>query len=150
MTASRNRGGHSEAPLQFNEYEIRSADGKQGIVRVGELKIDVHWPGHERQTYSFSDLVERARREALPAWAKQVPVLVARIEVVFQREREQGKDPYFKIGINGDEAFYENLRHGTRIVRKLSDLKADLGRGRMLPEIYNVPAIRAALGLEPA
>jgi hypothetical protein len=137
-------------PLAENEYEVRDPAGGAGIVTIEGQAISLHWLNRSRQALSFAALLNAARKDELPVWVRQVPVLTQRIEAVFTTEREQGKDPHVSVGISGDEIFRDDLRRGIRISRKLSDLRADLTRGRQLPEIYDTPAVRAALGVEAA
>jgi len=81
-----------------------------------------------------------------------VPEITEYISATEVKIRARGEDPFTSAGVSGDEVYFDDMRHGTRISRKLRDLQADLKRGRTLPDIYNTPDIRRALGLplEPA
>src|SRR5262250_863050 len=99
-----------QQPLAENEYRVTSHSGEEGIATLRLPAVDLHWLNHSRESWSFTELLNLARRGALPEWVGQVKPLAERIEAVFQREREAGKDPYFKTGISGDEVFYADLR----------------------------------------
>ena len=144
------QGLYNGEPLRLgeNDYEVKDSQGKMGVVHVGERTIDIHWPGKIRENRAFNEFLQLARRDALPAWAVQVPPLMSRIRGIFEAERAEGKNPHIQVGVSGDDAFFEDLRKGTRIARKLADLREDLIRGRTLPEIFDVPAVRVKLGIE--
>jgi hypothetical protein len=146
------QGSHFEEPryLTAGEHRVTLNDGSEGSVEITgreglEIILHTRTGGN---SYSFVALVEGARRGALPCWVEQIPALMTRINDVFAKERAERIDPHHRVGINGDEIYFEDLKRGVRIGRSLRDLKADLARGRALPDIYDVPAIRAALGLE--
>ncbi|HJY82610.1 MAG TPA: hypothetical protein VKK81_16195 [Candidatus Binatia bacterium] len=134
--------------LGVDQYEIRGPNGEVGIVTFRLPAVEVHWLNHSRESRSLTELLNLARRGALPAWVGQIPVLAERLRAVFDAEIAKGINPHVRIGISGDEVFHEDLCRGVRHSRKLSELLDDLGRGRRLPAIYDTPAIRAALGLE--
>src|SRR5215813_827045 len=132
------------------EFRVKLTDGHEASVDIegrDGLTIMLH-TSTAKQIYSFVDLLQRARANALPAWVQQVPQIMARIEAVFEKERAGGKDPFFHVGISGDEVFHEDLRRGVRHARTLKDLREALAHGQKLPAVYDTPAIRAALGLE--
>lgn len=131
--------------LEANQYEVHDANGQTGVVTLRLPAIDVHWIGHSRESHSLVELTEQARDQRLPRWAKQVPLLVSKIEAIFQREREQGRGPHIQVGVSGDEVFYADLARGTRISRTLRDLRQDLARGRTLPGVFDTEAVRLAL-----
>src|SRR5262249_61322305 len=100
-----------------------------------------------KNSYSFVDLLERARRGAEPEWVNKVPALAQRIERIFTDERARGLNPHVRIGINGNEVYHDDLRRCIRNSRDIRELQAELARGRKLPEIFNTPDVRRALGL---
>jgi len=139
----------SEVKLAEEKYPVKLNDGGEAVVSIGgrEGLMITLVTTTAKNSHSFVDLLQRARRNTLPGWARQVPVLVQRIEAVFAKERAEGRDPYYHVGITGSQVYYDDLRRGVRLSREIRDLKEDLARGRKLPDIYNVPTICAALGL---
>jgi hypothetical protein len=72
---------------------------------------------------------------------------MARIEAVFAKERAAGKDPHKRYGVRDGEAFFEDLRSGTRLTITIVELRARLDRGQKLPPAFDYPEIRARLGI---
>lgn len=139
----------SEVKLSEGEFPVTTNDGSQATVTIEGINkqtIVLH-SHHSHDHHSFAALLNDARRGVLPGWAKQVAPLTARIEAVFAKERAAGKDPHIRYGVSDGEAFYEDLRQGTRLSVPMTELKVRLDRGQKLPPAFDHPEIRARLGI---
>jgi len=73
---------------------IRSSSRKAVVIISGRERQTVTLETSTmRETHSFAMLLDDHRRGATKEWVTQVPVLVARLEAVFAKERQEGKDP---------------------------------------------------------
>src|SRR5262245_47968692 len=136
----------SQPPERFPVFINNDTRAFVTLEGVSEQTVILHRT-LSNDVYSWRELLEAARHNRLPRWAKDVPPLVAKIAALFVDERTRGLDPYTRKGVAGEMAFHEDLPRGVRFTYPLAELRSRLARGHAIPPAFDCEPVRVALGL---
>ena len=88
------RNKQQEVVQMEQQYTVTLSNSRQGTATVDQHGGVLLNNGSFNEAHSFQSLVNKARRNALPEWTRQIPNLSQKIEAVFEKEQKAGIDPY--------------------------------------------------------
>lgn len=129
------------------EFMVTLANSKQGTATVDQHGGITLNNGSFTEGHSFTSLVNKARRNTLPEWVKQIPGLISKIEAVFDQERSKGIDPFTQYSNSDGKLVVTNLKTGTSLGAPIKDLKQQLAQTGKLSRVFDTPRAKELLGL---
>lgn len=103
--------------------------------------------GSMTRRFSFGTILILARYGETPEWCGQIPGLSERIELVFETERAQGRDPFTLVASERGRLTVTDLRSKTSWGAPIADLKRQLAQTGRLPRAFDSPAARKLIDL---